>query len=86
MDDGSEAEDALQCTSVADSIRKLTVRMIILTQLVPAWQKQHPYQPDDERGTCNYSCTHGSFYLLSHMEGHVTKFSSIITGQVCVCV
>ena len=47
---GSEAEEALQCTGVADSIRKLTARMIILTQLVLVWQKQHPYQPDNERG------------------------------------
>ena len=50
MDDGSEAEQVLQCTGVADSIRKLTARMTILAKLVPAWQKQHPYQPTIERG------------------------------------
>ena len=50
MDEGSEAEEALQCTGVVDSIRKLTARMTILTKIVPAWQKQHPYQPAIERG------------------------------------
>ena len=86
MKDGSEAEEALQCTGVADSIRKPTARMTILTQLVPAWQKQHPYQPDNERGTCDHSCADGSFSLLPHMEGHVTKFSSVMTGRVCMYV
>ena len=36
MEHGSEAEEALQCTDVADSIRKLTAKMTILT-LVPVW-------------------------------------------------
>ena len=80
MEDGSEAEEALQCTGVADSIRKLTARMTILTQLVPVWQTQHPYQPDNERGTCDHSCVDGSFSLHPHMEGHVTKFGSVMTG------
>ena len=79
MDDGSEAEEALQCTGVADSIRKLTDRMTILT-LVPDSQKQHPYQPDNERGTHDHSCADGSFSLLPHMEGHTTKFGSVMTG------
>ena len=79
VEDGSEAEEALQCTGVADSIRKLTARMTILT-LVPTWQKQHPYQPDNERGTCDHSCADGSFSLLPHMEGHVTKSGSVMTG------
>ena len=65
MDNGSVAEEALQCTGVADSIRKLTARMTILT-LVPAWQKQHTYQLDNERGTCDHSCADGSFSLLPH--------------------
>ena len=77
MDDGSETEEALQCTGVVDSIRKLTARMTILTQLVPALQKQHPYQPDNERVTCDHSCSDGSFSLLPNMEGHVTKFGSV---------
>ena len=91
MEDGSEAEEALQYTGVAVSIRKLTARMKIFT-LVPALQKQHPYQTDNERGTCDHSCADGSFSLLPHMEGHVTKFGSVMTGQdrcvgghVCVC-
>ena len=50
MEDGSEAEEALHCIGVADSIRKLTARMTILTKLVPMWQKQHPYQPANEKG------------------------------------
>ena len=50
MDDSSEAEEALHCTSVADSIRKLIAKMTILTKLVPAWQKQYPYQLAIERG------------------------------------
>ena len=64
--------------------------MTILTQLVPVWKKQHPYKPDNERGTCDHSCADGSFSLLPHMEGHVTKFGSDMTGQdrtgVCVVV
>ena len=50
MDDGSEAEKALQCTGVAESNRKLTAKMTILTKLFPAWQKQHPHQLAIERG------------------------------------
>ena len=81
MDNGSVAEETLQCTGVADSIKKLRARMTILTQLVPEWQKQHTYQLDNERRTCDHSCADGSFPLLPHMEGHVTKFDSVMTGQ-----
>ena len=77
---GSEAEEALQCTGIVDSIRKLTAGMTILRQLVPAWHKQHPYQPDDERGTCDHSCANGSSSFLLHMEGHVIQFVSVMTG------
>ena len=80
MDDGSKAEEAFQCTGVADSTRKLTARMTIFTQLVPAWQKQHPYQLANERETCDHSCADGSFSLFPHMEGHMTKFGSVMTG------
>ena len=77
MDDASEAEEVLQCTGVADSIRKVTARMTIFTQLLPAWQEQHLFQPDNERMTCYHSCIGGSFSLLPHMEGHMTKFGSV---------
>ena len=39
--------------------------------------------------TCDHSCADESFSLLPHMEGHVTEFGSVMTGQdrcVCVCV
>ena len=33
------------------------------------------------RGICDHSCADGSFSLLPHIEGHVTKVGSVMTGQ-----
>ena len=95
MDNGSEAEEALQCTGVVNSIRKLTARMTIFTpkkqQLVTAWQKQHPYELDIEGGTCDHICADGSFFPPSYGRTHDQIWQHYDrTGQdktgVCVCV